>query len=143
MRLLGLSGVGDILPDDIAPRDGATLVAPSDWPSRFADEVRKLSGRSMGRREVAMGHLRAAVEVRRKAGKQPLEVTQADCKLALQWLYQTTADAMWAVLPEEKEATATFGGGLREAVEEASAAEGVSADMYEHSGKFNIGTHLK
>ena len=137
----GLSDAGDILPDDLAPRDGNALAAPSVWTAAFADEVRKLSGRSVGRREVAVGHLRAAVEARGEAAGQ---VTSGDCRLAVKGMVlQATADAVWGALPEEQAATATFGGGLMEAIEEASAADGVSADTYEQAGKFNIGSHLK
>jgi hypothetical protein len=35
----GLGDAGDILPRDIALRVGDALVAPSDWPAKFADEV--------------------------------------------------------------------------------------------------------
>jgi hypothetical protein len=82
----GLSDVGDILPDEIAPRDGNALVAPGAWTAAFADELRKLSGRSVGRRHVVMQHLSAAVQARREAGGHPVEVTSGDCKLAVKSL---------------------------------------------------------
>jgi len=139
---------GEILPAWIAPRNGeGNLVAPRDWPARFAGEVRKLSGHSVGRYQVAMGYLVAAVEARRERGEYPGEVTSGDCKTAMARMMTGTADQAYAQLPEEIAATQMFAGGLAEAAQQAlEEIEGEGAAVgfgYEEGGRFNIGTHFR
>lgn len=143
-----LSEGSDILPEKIAPRDDeGNLVFPANWPVRFADEVRKLSGHSIDRHEVAMGFLVAAVEARGQREGYMGPVTSGDCKTAMAWLATSTVDQAYAHLPEEVAATQMFAGGLAEAAQQAlEETEGEGAAVgsaYEEAGRFNIGTHFR
>jgi hypothetical protein len=125
----GLDDAGDILPHDIAPRVGDALVAPSDWPAKFADEVRKQSGLTMGRREVAMRYLGDAMAARRSAGEGSAVVTSADLKLAVKEM--------------EKVDTALFGGEEMMAAVEQAGEEDAGQGEYAQGGTFTLGTHFR
>ena len=106
--------------------------------------MRTLASKTRGRHAKAMELLREAVGRRNEGGWSVATVTdvlaaanEAGAGLA------NLADAAWGELPEEKAATNLFGGGLAEAAQQALEEEGVSADTYEHAGKFHIGTHFR
>ena len=138
----------EILPGEMAPRDdGGNLIPPCDWSARSADEVRKLSGHSVDRHEVAIGYLVAAMRARCVPGVDTWEVTSGDCKAAMARMMASTADQAYVQLPEERVDTQLFAGGLAEAAQQAlEETEGEGAAVgsgYEEGGKFNIGTHSR
>ncbi|KAF1844726.1 uncharacterized protein K460DRAFT_365670 [Cucurbitaria berberidis CBS 394.84] len=152
-----LADASHIVPYEIAPRlpdelgrlpiasmgEGGVLQDPHLWPARLADELRKLSGRSVDRQAVAIQYLTAAVQARHERDDSGLwQMTSGDIKDAVRRMTESIADQAYGELPEEKAYTETYAGGLAEAAMQAlDEADGESANMgsgYEQDGKFTI-----
>ncbi|KAH7392962.1 hypothetical protein BKA66DRAFT_567687 [Pyrenochaeta sp. MPI-SDFR-AT-0127] len=95
------------------------LEDPYRWPNRFCDELRRLSSRSENRHADAMHLLLGVVQARHEREEHGVrQVTTGDIRIAVQRRIQQLADLALAEMPEEKEATQTFAGGMGESLAE-------------------------